>query len=103
MTASTTPHEAGTRTVKAVRLVQIGHPLEMQEVPAPTIGDRDVLVRIRAAGICHSDAHYRAGRSSVGTLPQTLGHEIAGIAEATGSQVARFKPGDRVCVHYQAS
>jgi propanol-preferring alcohol dehydrogenase len=89
--------------LKAVRLVQIGHPLETQEIPIPAIGNRDVLVRIRAAGICHSDAHYRAGRSSVGTLPQTLGHEIAGIVEAAGSQVTRFKPGDRVCVHYQAS
>jgi D-arabinose 1-dehydrogenase-like Zn-dependent alcohol dehydrogenase len=89
--------------VKAVRLVQTGRPLEMQEIPAPTVGERDVLINIRAAGICHSDVHYRAGRSPVGTLPQTLGHEIAGVVETSGSQATRFNPGDRVCVHYQAS
>lgn len=89
--------------VKAVRLVQIGKPLELQEIPVPAIGDRDVLVRVRAAGICHSDVHYRSGKSSVGRLPQTLGHEIAGVVAAAGAEATRFKPGDRVCVHYQVS
>ena len=78
--------------MKAVRLVQIGRPLEMQEIPMPAVGERDALIKIRAAGICHSDVHYRAGRSSVGNLPQTLGHEIAGVVETTGSQASRFKP-----------
>jgi 2-desacetyl-2-hydroxyethyl bacteriochlorophyllide A dehydrogenase len=86
--------------MKAVRLVEIGKPLEMQEIPLPSVGERDVLVRIKAAGICHSDAHYRAGTSSVGTLPQTLGHEVAGVVEETGSQVTDLKVGDRVCLHY---
>jgi D-arabinose 1-dehydrogenase-like Zn-dependent alcohol dehydrogenase len=72
-------------------------------VPTPQPGEREILVRIRAAGICHSDVHYRAGRSSVGPLPQTLGHEIAGIVEATGPGVRRFRAGDRVCLHYQLS
>jgi propanol-preferring alcohol dehydrogenase len=75
----------------------------MQEIPIPAVGERDVLIRIRAAGICHSDVHYRAGRSSVGNLPQTLGPEIAGVVEGTGSQADRFQSGDRVCVHYQLS
>ncbi|MBP8718014.1 MAG: zinc-binding dehydrogenase [Candidatus Atribacteria bacterium] len=87
--------------MKAVRLTKIGQPLELQEVPLPRAGERDVLVRVRAAGICHSDVHYRAGISPVGTLPQTLGHEIAGIVEETGSQVRFPKIGDRVCIHYQ--
>ncbi len=86
--------------MKAIRLVEIGQPLELQDVPFPAIGERDILVRVRAAGICHSDVHYRAGRSPVGPLPQTLGHEIAGVAETVGPQVSRFKPGDRVCLHY---
>src|SRR2546427_5476171 len=38
-------------------------------------------VRVKAAGICHSDAHYRAGKSRVHPLPLTLGHEVAGIVE----------------------
>ena len=46
--------------MKAVRLVEIGQPLEMQDLPLPVVGDKDVLVRIKAAGICHSDGHYRA-------------------------------------------
>ncbi|MGQ9586688.1 MAG: alcohol dehydrogenase catalytic domain-containing protein [Anaerolineae bacterium] len=86
--------------MKAVRLVEIGRPLEMQEVPLPPVGEGDVLVRIRAAGICHSDAHYRAGISPVGPLPQTLGHEIAGVVEGVGPAVRSLRPGDRVCLHY---
>lgn len=86
--------------MKAVQLVEIGRPLEMQEVPLPPVGEGDVLVRIRAAGICHSDAHYRAGISPVGPLPQTLGHEIAGVVEGVGPAVRSLRPGDRVCLHY---
>jgi len=86
--------------MKAVRLVEIGKPLELQEIPVPSIGERDVLVRIKGAGICHSDAHYRAGTSPVGPLAQTLGHEVAGVVEEAGSQVTNVRAGDRVCLHY---
>jgi propanol-preferring alcohol dehydrogenase len=60
----------------------------------------DVLVRVKAAGICHSDAHYRSGRSRVHPLPLTLGHEVAGVVERVGADVANIKVGDRVCLHY---
>src|SRR5262249_3800631 len=83
-----------------IRMVGVGKPLERHEVPVPQIGPGDVLVRVRAAGICHSDAHYRAGKSRVDPLPLTLGHEVAGTIEAAGSAVSNFKPGDRVCLHY---
>jgi 2-desacetyl-2-hydroxyethyl bacteriochlorophyllide A dehydrogenase len=86
--------------MKAVRLVEVGQPLEMQEIPVPTLGERDVLVRVEAAGICHSDAHYRAGTSPAGPLPLTLGHEVAGVVEKVGPQVNTVKAGDRVCIHY---
>ncbi len=89
--------------MKAVRMVQVGQPLEMQNIPMPPVGDRDVLVRVQAAGICHSDAHYRAGRSPVRPLPMTLGHEIAGVVEQAGSQVTDVHAGDRVCLHYLLS
>jgi propanol-preferring alcohol dehydrogenase len=89
--------------MKAVRLVNVGRPLELQEIPQPDIGARDVLVRVMAAGICHSDAHYRAGVSTVQPLPRTPGHEIAGFVEAAGRDVTLLKPGDRVCVHYMAT
>lgn len=89
--------------MKAVRLVQPGKPLELFEIPVPAMGAGDVLVRVRAAGICHSDVHYRAGRSPVYPLPMTLGHEIAGVVENAGPAVRHLKPGDRVVLHYLVS
>lgn len=86
--------------MKAVRLVQIGKPLASQELPIPAVGEREVLVQIKAAGLCHSDVHYRAGLSPVGGLPQTLGHEVAGVVEEVGSKVTEVAAGDRVCLHY---
>src|SRR6185369_13816989 len=89
--------------MKAIRLTEPGQPLQMSEVPVPSVGARDVLVRVKAAGICHSDVHYRAGRSRVHPLPLTLGHEVAGLVEEVGSEAAEFRRGDRVCVHYLAT
>lgn len=86
--------------MKAIRLVAIGSPLEEQEIELPAVRPHDVLIRVEAAGICHSDAHYRAGVSQVKSLPLTLGHEVAGVVEQAGSEVRSFAPGDRVCVHY---
>ena len=86
--------------MKAVRLVQPGHPVELFEIPLPVVGPGDVLVRVRAAGICHSDVHYRAGRSRVDPLPLTLGHEVAGEVAEVGRDVRRVRPGDRVALHY---
>ena len=86
--------------MKAIRLVTLGSPLEEQQIDFPRVGPQDVLIRVRAAGICHSDAHYRNGVSPVRELPLTLGHEVAGVVEETGASVQNFKPGDRVCVHY---
>jgi len=89
--------------MKAVRLVQVGKPLELQELACPQPGETDVLIRVKAAGICHSDAHYRAGKSRVHPLPMTLGHEVAGEVAEVGRAVSGFQPGDRVCVHYLAT
>jgi 2-desacetyl-2-hydroxyethyl bacteriochlorophyllide A dehydrogenase len=89
--------------MKAVRLIQPGRPLEMQEIPTPAIGPADVLVRVEAAGICRSDMHYRAGVSPVAPLPMTLGHEVAGVVEQAGESVERFSAGDRVCLHYMVT
>jgi D-arabinose 1-dehydrogenase-like Zn-dependent alcohol dehydrogenase len=86
--------------MKALRLTAIGSALEEDEAAMPAISARDVLIRIKAAGICHSDAHYRAGVSPVSHLPLTLGHEVAGIVEQVGPGVQKFEPGDRVCLHY---
>lgn len=89
--------------MKAVRLVQPGQPLRMQEIEIPKVDARDVLVRVVAAGICHSDAHYRAGVSPVRPLPMTLGHEVAGVVDRVGSEVLHLEPGNRVCLHYMVT
>src|SRR5438034_6935005 len=86
--------------MKAVRLVEIGKPLDDANVPIPEIGLSDVLIRVAAAGICHSDAHYRGGISKIDDLPLTLGHEVAGYVELVGRDVTNVLPQDRVCVHY---
>jgi D-arabinose 1-dehydrogenase-like Zn-dependent alcohol dehydrogenase len=77
--------------LKAVRLTKLGAPLEEQEIETPAADANDVLIRVKAAGVCHSDAHYRAGLSPTAKLPLTLGHEVAGVIEETG---------ERVCLHY---
>jgi len=71
----------------AVRLTHLASPLVDRDIAEPPVGTGEVLVDIRAAGICHSDAHYRAGGGSV-NLPLTLGHEIAGVVRGTGQRVA---------------
>jgi propanol-preferring alcohol dehydrogenase len=58
---------------------------------------------VKAGGICHSDAHYRAGISKLKALPITPGHEIAGVVETAGAEVSALTAGDRVCVHYLAT
>jgi Zn-dependent alcohol dehydrogenase len=76
--------------------------LERQRIDVPSPGADDVLIRTRAAGICHSDAHYRAGLLSA-AVPVTPGHEVAGIVEEVGEAVDGLAPGDRVCLHYMAT
>jgi propanol-preferring alcohol dehydrogenase len=86
--------------MKALRLTEPGRPLKAQEIEVRPPGPRDLLVRVKAAGICHSDAHYRGGFLTASQLPVTLGHEVAGLVESVGVKVADFRQGDRVCLHY---
>jgi propanol-preferring alcohol dehydrogenase len=86
--------------MRVVRLAQVGKPLEQTDIPIPEIGSSDVLIRVAAAGVCHSDAHYCAGISKIDDLPLTLGHEVAGCVEEVGTDVTHVSAGDRVCVHY---
>jgi propanol-preferring alcohol dehydrogenase len=89
--------------MKAVRFVGVNQPLQLQDIPVPEIGERDVLVKVKAAGVCHSDAHYRAGISPVRPVPLTLGHEVAGVVEKAGAHVTNVRVGDRVALHYNLS
>jgi len=70
--------------------------LEVTEMPTPEIGPEEVLVRVRACGICGSDVHGFDGGSGRRVPPLIMGHEAAGEVSAVGANVTRFKPGDRV-------
>ena len=73
--------------------------VRIEAVPPPEFGPHDVLVQIKRVGVCASDIHYfthgRIGDFVV-EQPMILGHESAGVVQAAGSGVTRFKPGDRV-------
>ncbi|HXT20634.1 MAG TPA: alcohol dehydrogenase catalytic domain-containing protein [Thermoanaerobaculia bacterium] len=85
--------------MRAIRLVRGGAPLEERELPEPVPGPGEVLVDVHSAGVCHSDAHYRADASRV-RLPITLGHEVAGVVAAMGAGVEDVAIGSRVALHY---
>lgn len=70
--------------------------LELADLPVPQPGPDDVLVRVRACGICGSDVHGFDGSSGRRIPPLVMGHEAAGIISEVGSNVSRFKNGDRV-------
>jgi 2-desacetyl-2-hydroxyethyl bacteriochlorophyllide A dehydrogenase len=88
--------------MKSVRMFAPGRRLSMVEVADPSPRAGEIVIEIRAAGICHSDGHYRAGRGNV-RLPLTLGHEIAGVVSSAGEGVKTVRAGDRVAVHYLVS
>lgn len=96
---------AGTRktlpqTMQAAVIDRFGAPkvIRMREVPVPELGSRDVLIAVHGAGVGLWDAKIRDGSwaSKGQTFPLVLGTDGAGVVVATGSQVRRFKPGQRV-------
>ena len=70
--------------------------LDVVDMPAPTPAEDELLIRIRACGICGSDVHGYDGSTGRRVPPIVMGHEAAGEVEAVGSAVSNFKPGDRV-------
>jgi S-(hydroxymethyl)glutathione dehydrogenase / alcohol dehydrogenase len=81
--------------MKVAVAYEAGQPLVVEDLPTPAIGSRDVLVRISASGICHTDLHVIEGKSAL-SLPIVAGHEACGIVEEAGREVRRVKAGDRV-------
>jgi len=70
---------------------------EYSDFPDPAAGDDDVLVRVKACGICGSDVHGFTGKTGRRIPPLIMGHEAAGIVEDMGRNVGGFEKGDRVC------
>ena len=84
--------------MQSVRFVGVGRPAQIQEVPKPSPGPGQVLIKIGGAGVCHSDLHVL--EEDLGFKPPfTLGHENAGWIAALGEGVMGFKEGDAVAIY----
>jgi L-iditol 2-dehydrogenase len=70
--------------------------LELAEIPEPAVGPEDVLVAVKACGICGSDVHGYDGSTGRRIPPVVMGHEAAGVISKVGRSVKRFRAGDRV-------
>jgi L-iditol 2-dehydrogenase len=81
--------------MKALVLNRYSH-LDYQDFPAPAPADDEVLVRVRACGVCGSDIHGWDGSTGRRQPPLVMGHEAAGEIAAVGPKVERWRPGDRV-------
>ena len=98
--------------IRAAVLEEFGQPLVVQDVGLDGPGTGEVLVRLTACGICHTDMYTASGVDPSGYAPTVLGHEGAGVVEAIGEGVTSLAPGDHVvtlfspqcreCVHCQS-
>ena len=85
--------------MKAAVVKQFGRPLAIEDVPVPQPGPGEVLVKVKACGVCHTDLHAASGDWPVKPAPPFIpGHEAAGIVAALGPGVANLKVGDAVGV-----
>jgi len=84
--------------MRAMRLHAAGTPLADEDLPVPEPGPLQVLLRVRACGVCRTDLHLLDGELPNIPFPITPGHEIVGTVVAAGSGVSRFHRGDRVGV-----
>src|SRR5262245_1945899 len=82
--------------IRAAVLEEFGQPLAVQEVELEEPRKGEVLVRLAACGVCHTDLYTASGADPTGYAPCVLGHEGAGIVERIGDGVALVEPGDRV-------
>jgi S-(hydroxymethyl)glutathione dehydrogenase / alcohol dehydrogenase len=98
--------------IRAAVLEQFGKPLKVQEVELAAPAEGEVLVRLTACGVCHTDLYTASGADPSGYAPTVLGHEGAGVVESVGERVTSLQPGDHVvtlfspqcreCVHCQS-
>ena len=87
-------------TTKAAVAFAAGQPLQIETVDLAGPKSGEVLVEIKATGICHTDAYTLSGADPEGLFPSILGHEGAGIVREVGADVTTLKPGDHVIPLY---
>jgi alcohol dehydrogenase, propanol-preferring len=86
-------------TMKAAVVRAFGKPLVIEDVPVPVPGLGEILVKVKACGVCHTDLHAASGDWPVKPVPPFIpGHEVAGVVAALGAGVTEFKLGDAVGV-----
>ena len=73
-------------------------PLELVDLPKPAIQSDEILIQVKACGVCHTDLHIVEGELAQSKLPFVPGHQVTGIIEATGTDVQQFHQGDSVGV-----
>src|SRR5512135_1475275 len=83
-------------TMRAVVISRYGGSLEATTRPVPRPAAGEVLVRVRASGLCSTDLHLLSGRQPLGELPRIVGHELAGDVVELGAGVTDWPPGARV-------
>ncbi|HID28444.1 MAG TPA: alcohol dehydrogenase, partial [Desulfobacterales bacterium] len=71
-------------------------PLELLDLPDPVPGENEILVRVTACGVCHTELDEIEGRTPPPQFPMVLGHQVVGVMEEAGRHAARFNTGDRV-------
>ena len=89
--------------MKAAILYEPNTPLVIEELDLDEPGPGEVLVKMMASGVCHSDYHVVKGDWPHYKMPALLGHEGAGVVEAIGPGVTNVKPGDHVILSWRAS
>lgn len=86
--------------MRAVRYHGPRESFHLEDVARPDAGAGEVLVRITASGMCHTELHFKSGLLNLGVRPITMGHEIVGRIEAVGQGVSAERIGERVIVYY---
>ncbi|MBT8350285.1 MAG: alcohol dehydrogenase catalytic domain-containing protein, partial [Deltaproteobacteria bacterium] len=71
-------------------------PLKMVDLPVPVPGEKEILVKISACGVCHTELDEIEGRTPPPKLPVILGHQVVGKIEKAGTKAKKYKIGDRV-------
>ncbi|PPJ17611.1 S-(hydroxymethyl)mycothiol dehydrogenase [Nocardia nova] len=87
--------------VRGVIARSVGAPVEIVDIVIPDPGPHDVVVRVQACGVCHTDLTYREGGIN-DEFPFLLGHEAAGVVETVGDAVTHVQPGDHVVLNWRA-